>query len=263
MSEVENRPVGTMGTERRFGVAISLALILGGGWWAAAELTGSTATERMAFPVQGSSLVLEASDADVEIRSGDVSRITVERKTERNVFSSEPIEKYEDGKLELQDTGCGFLSFGSCDTGYVVVVPQDLAVKAENTSGDLTVTDLSKGADLRTSSGGIEIRAVGGEVRLNTSSGGIEGQDLGDGRYAAEVSSGDIELEFRTAPASVDAESSSGDVAIRVPGDDTYAVDAGTSSGDTESSLKQDPAAPRKIRAKTSSGDITLEYADR
>jgi hypothetical protein len=262
MSEVDSRPAGTVSNERRFGVAISLALILGGGWWAAAELTEAKGTDKLEYPVFGTSLLVDARDADVEIRTGDVSQITVTRKTARNVFSSDPVEKYEGGKLELRKTGCGFLSFGTCDTDYLIVVPRELAVKAESSSGDLTAADLPKGVDLRTSSGGIEVTSVGGDVRLTTSSGGVEGQALADGRYEIVVSSGDIDLRFRQAPASVDAESSSGDVSIEVPADgEAYAVDADTSSGDTESKLNEDAAAERKIRAKTSSGDVKLEYA--
>ncbi|MGH3369293.1 MAG: DUF4097 family beta strand repeat-containing protein [Nocardioidaceae bacterium] len=263
MSEVESPPAGAISKERRFGVAISSALILGGGWWAAAEMTEAKGTDTLEYPVSGASVVVDARDADVEVRSGDVSQITVTRKTERNVFSSDPEEKYEGGRLELRKTGCGFLSFGTCDTNYLIVVPREVAVRAESSSGDLTAAELLKGVDLRTTSGSIEVRSVGGDVQLKTSSGGVEGQELADGRYVIEVSSGDIDLRFRQPPASVDAESSSGDVSIEVPaGDQAYAVDADTSSGDTESQLKQDPCAERKIRAKSSSGDVLLEYAD-
>ncbi|MFC0626623.1 DUF4097 family beta strand repeat-containing protein [Kribbella deserti] len=260
MSEIDSRPGSAMTSERRFGVAVSVALILGGGWWAVSQLTESEQTKQLEFPVSGTSLRIESSDNDLEIRSGDVSQITVSRKAERNLFSDDPEESYKDGVLELKDTGCGFLSIGGCDTEYVIVIPKNLALKVDNSSGEILAVGLSNGADLKTSSGQIELHGVSGEVKAQTSSGSIEGQALGEGQYRAKVSSGDVELEFAAAPSSVDAESSSGDVTIEVPGADVYAVEAETSSGETDNLLKQDPAATRKIRAKSSSGDVKLEY---
>lgn len=261
MSEVESRPGSAMSPERRVGVTVSVALILGGGWWAASELTGSDETMQLEFPVSGTSLRVESSDTDIEMRAGDVSKITVTRKAERNVFSDDPEEKYEDGVLELKKTGCGFLSFGSCDTDYVIQIPKDLAVFAETSSGEILAIGLEKGAQLKTSSGRIELHTVGGEIQAETSSGDIEGQALPEGQFRAKSSSGEIELEFASAPLSIGAETSSGEVKIELPGADTYAVEAETDSGDTDNRLKHDPAAIRKIRAKTSSGDVRLEYA--
>ncbi len=63
------------------------------------------------------------------------------------MFGSDPKEEYEDGKLELRDTGCGFLSFG-CDTHYVLTVPKDVKVTLESSSGDLKVSGLAGGRGL-------------------------------------------------------------------------------------------------------------------
>ncbi|WP_328996476.1 DUF4097 domain-containing protein [Kribbella sp. NBC_01245] len=261
MSEVESRPGSSMTPERRIGVTVSVALILGGGWWAASQLTQSDETKQLEFPVSGTSLRVETSNNDIEIRTADVSKITVTRKAERNVFSDDPEENYEDGVLELKKTGCGFLSFGGCDTNYLIQIPKDLAVKVETSSGEILAIGLEKGADLKTSSGRIELHTVSGDITAESSSGDIEGQTLGEGQYRANSSSGEIGLEFARAPVSVDAETSSGEVKIELPGADTYAVDVKTNSGETDNRLKQDPAATRKIRAKSSSGDVKLQYA--
>lgn len=124
----------------------------------------------------------------------------------------------------MASRSCDRVGPGSADTDYLVVVPRDLAVRAESRSGDVKAADLPQGVELRSNSGSLELTSVGGEVRLKTSSGSVDGEKLGDGRYT---------------------------------------VDAGSSSGDSESSIKQDPAADRVIRARSSSGDVDLEYADR
>ncbi len=260
MSEVQGRPASTMSTERRYGIAISVALILGGVYWALTGLTEDTKVSQDSFAVEGQALSVDARSADVEVRAGDGSEIKLERKFERNVFGSDPKEKYENGKLELRDTGCGFLSFG-CDTNYVLTVPRDVKVTLEGSSGDLKVSGLEAGADLKSSSGSIEVHNVGGALTMESSSGDLEAQALKATTVSTNSSSGSVELDFATQPQSVEAESSSGDVTIRIPpGTDAYKVDSDTSSGDEATSIRSDPSATRTIKAQTSSGDVTIEY---
>jgi Putative adhesin len=259
MSEVEGRPTSTLSTERRYGIAISVALIVGGAWWALTDLTENTRTSEQHYPVQGSALAIDAGSADLEIRSGQVEEITVTQRAERNLFGSEPERRYRNGKLELGGSGCGFLSFGGCDTSYVVVVPPKVKVTAESSSGDLRASDLS-GADLESSSGELEVRAIAGDLRLKSSSGDLEAHDLAATTVDADTSSGDVELTFGSAPTDVKVESSSGDVTVKVPSDQPYKVDAETSSGETQV-FASDPGSARSIRVATSSGDVDVEHA--
>ncbi len=261
MSEVEGRPAGTMSTERRYGIAISVALILGGVYWALTSLTEETKTSRQDYPVVGTSLTIESRSADLRVRSGDVSQITVDRRVERNALGSDPKEKYENGKLEIRDSGCGFLSFG-CDTEYIVTVPKDLNVTVESSSGDLKVAGLGgSSTTLKTSSGGIEAQQLSGELTLESSSGDLEAADLTAGSVTGKSSSGSVRLLFRTAPTQVQVESSSGDVAVLLPtGTESYKVETDSSSGDENTTVKTDPAATRSIKVETSSGDASVEY---
>jgi DUF4097 and DUF4098 domain-containing protein YvlB len=260
MSEVQGRPASTMSTERRYGIAISVALILGGVYWALTGLTEDTKVSQHSYPVDGQALTIEARSADVEVRTGDGEEIKIERQFERNVFGSDPKEKYEDGTLKLRDTGCGFLSFG-CHTNYIVTVPKDVKVALESSSGDLKVSGVPAGADLKSSSGDIEVHNVGGALTMESSSGDLEAQALTATTVSTHSSSGSVDLDFANQPNSVDAESSSGDVTIRIPpGTDPYKVDTETSSGDKVNSIQSAPSATRTIKAHTSSGDVTIEY---
>ena len=259
MSDVQGRPGSTMSTERRYGIAISVALILGGVYWALTGLTEGTKTSQDSYQVQGDALRIESGSAEVEVRAGDESDVKIERQFERNVFGSDPKEKYDDGKLELKDTGCGFLSLG-CKTNYVLTVPRNLKVTLKSSSGDIKVSGLD-GADLKSSSGSIEVHDIGGSLRLESSSGDLEAQDLRATTVSTESSSGSVDLDFAVPPQLVEAKASSGHVAIRIPSDDMpYKVDTDTSSGDDSTTVKMDPTATRTITAKTSSGDVTVEY---
>lgn len=260
MSEVQSRPSGTMSPERRYGIAISVALILGGLYWALTGLTEDTKTTQDSYPVDGGAVTIETGSTDVEIRSGEGTAITVDRRFERNVFGSDPSERYDDGTLKINASDCGFISFG-CDTHYVVSVPKDVKLTVKGSSGDLTVSGVPGGADLKTSSGSITVRDVGGSLRLESSSGRLEAADLTATTVSTKSSSGDVDLDFASAPQSVEAESSSGDVEIQVPsGEESYRVDIDTSSGDESANVKIDPSATRTIKADTSSGDVTVEY---
>ena len=260
MSEVQGRPAGTMSTERRYGIAISVALILGGVYWALTGLTEESKTTQDSYPVEGDSLTIQTTSVDVEVRSGDGPDVKVERTFERNVFGSDPKEDYEDGKLQLRDSGCGFLSFG-CDTNYVLTVPKDVKLTVESSSGDIKVSGLPGGANLKSSSGSIEAHDVGGSLWLESSSGDLEARDLSATTVSTQSSSGSTELDFTSAPQSVDAESSSGEVTIRIPsGTETYKLTTDTSSGDETANIRSDPSATRTIDAQTSSGDLTIEY---
>ena len=205
MSDVQGRPSGTMSTERRYGIAISVALILGGVYWALTGLTEGSKSSQGSYRVEGDSLLIKNSSAEIEVRSGDGPELKVDRQFERNVFGSDPEEKYDanDHRLELDSGGCGFLSF-NCKTSYVLTVPRDVELTVESSSGDVTLSGLTAGVNVKTSSG---------------------------------------------------------DVSIGVPaGDEAYKVDTKTSSGDESSDVKSDPAATREITARTSSGDVSIEY---
>ncbi|MFI5695921.1 DUF4097 family beta strand repeat-containing protein [Kribbella sp. NPDC051586] len=262
MSDVQGPPQSSMSTNRRYGIAISVALILGGAYWALTGLTEGTKSGQESYALQGDSLLVRSGAATLEVRPGDGTELKVERQSERNVFGSDPKEKYDEGggKLELDSGGCGFLSFG-CKTSYVLTVPRDVKLTVDSSSGDVTVSGFSGGAEVKTSSGDIQVHDVGGPLRLESSSGDVDADGLTATSVITRSSSGSASLDFTVAPQSVESKSSSGDVSIRIPsGDESYKVDTDTSSGDESANVKIDPNATRTIQAKTSSGDVTIEY---
>jgi DUF4097 and DUF4098 domain-containing protein YvlB len=251
-----------MSPERRYGIAISVALILGGAYWALTGLTDATKTGQSSYPVQGTTLLVKGGSAPIEVRPGDGSEVKVERQTKRNVLGSDPQEKYDasNGRLDLDTGGCGFLSFG-CKTSYVLTVPRNVKLTVENSSGNVSVSGVAAGLTLKTSSGDLEVHDVGGPLDLSSSSGDIDADGLTSTSVSAHSSSGSATLDFTVAPQSIEAKSSSGDLSIGIPaGDETYRLDTKTSSGDDTAHVKTDPGATRTITARTSSGDVNVEY---
>ena len=66
-----------------------------------------------------------------------------------------------------------------------------------------------------------------------------------------------------TAPRTIDINSGTGDVTIRVPGG-SYAIQTDTGTGDTrfDSGIVKDPASPNAIRIDSGTGDVTIERSD-
>ncbi len=57
--------------------------------------------------------------------------------------------------------------------------------------------------------------------------------------------------------------SSSGDVRVLLPVDgEGYAAEATTGSGDRTVNIQKGPAASRRLRVTTSSGDVSVTYRD-
>jgi hypothetical protein len=200
--------------------------------------------------------------------------------TAKGSFHAPVLRAVKNGGEVRMDGNCPYISFGPCKARIVIRVPAateldihsgsgDLTatgmtgrVKLETGSGDVNADGLRGDADLRTGSGNVNVRAADGATRMRTGSGEINAEDLGAADVLADTSSGDVTLDFRRAPSVVDASTASGDVDVVVPRPDTYRVDADPGSGDQQVAVKTDPDSTRVVRARTSSGDVTVGYGN-
>jgi DUF4097 and DUF4098 domain-containing protein YvlB len=213
-----------------------------------------------------------AGDILVVPTSGDDVRID---STAKGALHRPRLRAVKDGMVVRMNGNCPAISFGPCRASIVLHVPPGTKIdvrsgsgdltasgitgpaRMETGSGDVTATGLTGDADLRTSSGDVNARGLGGDVTLRTASGDVNAGDLAAGTVQAVSSSGDVELDFRSAPRDVDAATASGDVDVSLPFGQTYRVEADTGSGDRHV-MGDDPASPRIVRARTSSGDVTV-----
>jgi hypothetical protein len=215
----------------------------------------------------GEILVVPTSAAEVRVDS-----------TVKGSLHTPRLRAVKDGLAVRLNGNCPEITFGPCRASIVIHVPPDTAVDIRSGSGDLTAsgldgpvrletgsgdvhaTALNGDADLRTSSGDVMVRNLRGVTQLKTASGDVEAEDLSTQRVEALSSSGDIELDFRSAPQDVDAATASGDVGVVVPNGGIYRVEADTGGGDNEIGVSTDPQSARVIRARTSSGDVSVGY---
>jgi DUF4097 and DUF4098 domain-containing protein YvlB len=127
-----------------------------------------------------------------------------------------------------------------CDTELVLTVPAPSAVRADLGAGNVAVTGLSGAQD------------------LSTGAGNVAGMNLGAAPVTATTPAGNVDLGFASAPPTVDAESSAGNVTVRVPAGPDYEVDASSSVGIARVEVPDTPGADHRITARSSAGNVTV-----
>ncbi|MFG1996048.1 DUF4097 family beta strand repeat-containing protein [Actinoplanes sp. NPDC048988] len=230
-------------------------------------VVGATLTYNDVEKAKITEIRLSGGAGDVSITTGSVTETTIKRVI-RN--SSDPGDSYRlDGSVLLLDTSCG----ADCSVSYEVEAPAGVTVRGDLRSGDVNLTGIGA-TDLKLTSGDINvhepagpvlIRATSGDVRVlnakdkvtvQSTSGDVNVLDAA-GALDLRITSGDINASLTT-PASVKAQTTSGDVQVRVP-QGAYKITSHTGSGDDEiQGLTSDPAAKNTLDLRTSSGDALL-----
>jgi DUF4097 and DUF4098 domain-containing protein YvlB len=212
-------------------------------------------------------IVLTGGSGDLVVTTGPVTETSITRIV-RN--SSNPAESYKlTGTTLNLDNSCGV----NCSVSYQIKAPAGVAVRGQMTSGDIRLdgvgaTDLQlTSGDLlvQNASGPVQIRATSGDIRVldakstvkvHSTSGDIRAMRVG-GAVEAEVTSGDVSIEL-AAPASVTAQTHSGDVIVTVPRG-SYKLVTDVTSGDLDAhGLVSDATSKNVIDVRTVSGDVNV-----
>lgn len=224
-------------------------------------------------------LVVHVGSGNVTVTGADTADIAATAKRTWSFAEPKIVTTERDGLVEL-GIDCGWVHAGYCDAAIELRVPRGTAVELRGSSGDVAVSGLRAPVTLTTDSGRVAVADVVGDVRahadsgdvavtdvtgdldLSVDSGGIAVADAVAARVKARASSGDVRLDLREDPESVDARASSGAIAIRLPDSAgvAYLLDLHASSGSTSAQVRTDPASPRTITARTGSGDVEVAY---
>lgn len=189
---------------------------------------------------------------------------------------SETVEA--DGTLVLRSRCQPLLSI-SCSVNYELTVPSNVQVDGYSNAGDIRLSDIDGAVDVNSSAGEVVAANMSGTLRLSSSAGDVRvdgslgsldlSTSAGDvivknstARVAkAESSAGDVQFSFANAPDSIEATSTAGDVVVNVGRSASgYAVDASASAGDTKVAIKTDPESPRRMKLRSTAGDVVVRY---
>ncbi|MFD7261189.1 DUF4097 domain-containing protein [Streptomyces sp. NPDC059874] len=235
-------------------VALGAGLLLAGCSFGDGPKKTATADDTVAEPVT-SVEVDDARAGSIEVTPGTGPGVTVRRTVHyRGDTTPTPGRRVADGVLTFTD-GCPSAT-STCYVDYRLEVPAAATVKLKSSSGRISVTGVAA-AEVRADSGKVTADRIAGPLKIRTSSGAITATGLSGPDADVHSDSGDTRLDFTKAPSSVRAETSSGNVTLKVPRA-PYRLAVTTTSGAREVSLPSDPAAPAGLSAKTTSGDVHI-----
>ena len=232
----------------------------------------SSDTLHRSFGLTGQTLTIRASSADVRLLPSTTGALEIDRRARvpHGQHMGQPVLTGDQLSLpsDCHRGTLGWLWF--CSVHYDVRVPAGLQLDVRADSGDVGADGIRAASlSLHTGSGDVDIKATDvPQLTGDTGSGDVNGSGLLSSSTVLKTGSGDVDLTFTHDPTTVQAETGSGDLTIRVPRDDTeYYVQGRTGSGDYHNrvrSLGEAPAAGTQapfINAQTGSGDLTVEYA--
>jgi DUF4097 and DUF4098 domain-containing protein YvlB len=260
------------------GTTIAVLTIGFGAYSLAAFAARSTAKKNVSF-AGVTAIRIDSETGGITLRgSSDTSATTGTRKVVQS-FTKPSIQETvsADGVLLLRNRCKGFLA--NCEVSYTLTVPKGVRIEGQTSGGSIKLIGIDGDVDVKSSAGGINAQTMGGSLTLrssagsvrvegsdgpldlSSSAGGVTVNDATSKTVKAESSAGDVKLSFLRAPMTIDADSSAGDVRVVLPsGADAYEVDASTSAGDSIIDVKTDPESSRRIKLRSSAGDVSVRY---
>jgi hypothetical protein len=245
---------------RILGVVFAALVILVGVLTAASFMTWRTQTQDQVYPGPVQRIELNVGTGDVLIRAAAGTDVSVHRKLSWSL-KKPTIRETVDGQTLRISEDCPGVNFGpGCGVNYTIGVPPEVTLVIKSSTGDVTVQGIHGTIDASTSTGDVKISDATAKLTMHSSTGDVTGTGLASSDVQAQDSTGDVRLTFTTAPNTVDARTSTGDVTITVPNGDAYNVNTTTSTGDRNVRVTQGGGATRSITAQASTGDVTVRY---
>jgi hypothetical protein len=229
--------------------------------WLAAQTTTTTWTARHAI----AAVEVDVSGGDLTIRPSAESDVVSLQQTLTWTVNKPQVTEAWQGDTLVVSEDCAAPSYevvNPCGASLVLLVPATVSVRSALDSGSMAIKNMAGAVNARARSGDITLDGDSGTLWARADSGGIHGDGLASRQVSAQTLSGDVDLEFSSAPTSVSASVESGDAYVKVPPGTTYRVSGQTASGDRhiEQGLANE-SAQRSIEIDSQSGDASLSYA--
>lgn len=260
-SATGSRPGGPNGWLVIGGVVTALVLAAGtlsvAGW-----LGYRSETENQTYRADVTEISIELDTGDLTLVPGEPGAVAVTRRISWSYQRPDIDERWDGQTLRVTGT-CGmWLWTGpNCGVDYTLEVPAGVAVRARTSTGDITISDIGGGPlHLTTSTGDIRVTGADGDLELHSSTGDVVASGITSDAVNASTGTGDVRLTLSTAPRTIVAHTTTGDVHIVVPDGPAYRVEADTNTGDTRVTVQRNDTSGRSIVARTSTGDVNVRY---
>lgn len=258
------QPRRTARMSRGLTVTLIIGLVLVGLVFAAGALvqTGLLAGSPITLDEEataGTNVVVDIPNAAVTLVPSTDSLVHVAARG--SYFGAEPtVNVTTESDVTTISGGCPGGFFVRCTLRLDVSVPAAVNVDVEGRNGSITATDLTGDLRLHTTNGAIETTQTRGPLRLTTTNGAVRVNESRSNRVTARTTNGAVQLDFTSAPTTVEAVSTNGAVTVRVPTTGVaYYVDARTTNGNVDTAtVPSDRTATRTITAETTNGSVTI-----
>ena len=242
------------------GLLIAVASIA---WFTFAAITVSSrqeASESASYSgVQ--SLTVDADDADVALTAASDGATRVDQKVQWS-FRRPAVSVTQNGNQLVIRSHCPFQMVWSCSVRLTIELPPSTAVDVHTGSGNVAVAGLTAGATLTTSDGNVKATSLIGNLTMRSSNGNVTATDVRAEHVAASSSDGNVRVDLASSPTEVRATSSNGNVTVLVPDQPgvAYQVSSHAGNGSQTLSVRTDSSSPRHITARSSDGNVRVEY---
>ena len=259
------------------GVPIAFALIAWTGLTEVAYAGLGSYPVRLSVPVEGSTVNLSASAADVQVTQAAGSTLRLAGKATYSLIRSN-VTWHTTPSGVIVSSRCHFF-IGICSFSFHAVLPAGKRTVLSDGSGNLTLRGLTGPVTVGSGSGDVQANVLTGRVSLQTGSGNITGGALSGPKVTLKAGSGDIafdslesldvvvtdgsgnvDLTFSKAPTRVKVSNSSGNVNVVLPRGVRYQVNATTDSGNRTVSVLQTSAPDHVITVTDGSGNVSVTY---
>jgi putative adhesin len=238
----------------------------------------------------GDKVTIRSGTGDIDLVSTNDTRVHITADLKYGLLKPTLTQsRDENGALRLNANCNDWLPFSNCGVHFTVAVPVGKAVDVRSTAGDINATDLkstditlhSTAGDivaeditgttinLSTTAGDINVtRTHTDSLTLNSTAGDVVGDDLAravgtdSGHFGtnASTTAGDINLNYLTAPDTVTAKATAGDVVLGLPGvPGGYDLTLRGDQGRDNDSVENRADSPRKIDARSTVGTVVIE----
>ena len=237
-------------------IVVAALLFVFGAGSALSRLTQHSDTQTRTLAA-APTVVVTTESADVTIVASDRGDVRATTREQRTVWGGGHVEMRGDAAgLQVRDS-CRDLPVvdDPCHVSLRLEVPRSTDVRVVTGTGDLRAENLAGSADLRSGTGDLHVIGVRGPVRAHADTGDVEvvapAPDI-----SVQTATGDVAI-VASHPRTIHALAATGDVVLVVP-DVTYAVDAQSDAGDDKVLVHLDDASPRKLQARSNTGDVIV-----
>lgn len=279
------RTSATLNTVRRVGSLVAIALIGGGMLMHAARAMRYHDTTPRSLPANLHRLVVEAGDGDVDVRpSGEASARATPDARWTWMRPRIEISTADAGAQAVVRSSCpGWTPLPGCSVRWRLEVPDGTEVVLNTTRGDVDARDLRGPVSAVTTSGDVELHRVEATaVNARTTTGDVTLDRVRAPQVSARTTTGDIVMRRGGAPAVVvesttgevtvdsslaldrlDATTTTGDVDVTVPRDAMgYRIERSGGTGSHRLEVLDDASSERTLRLDSTTGELTVTYAD-